>query len=267
MKMNMLASVRALSDAALLSRVSDLARRERDSTVELVAHLAELEARKLHRAEGYGSLFRYCTDVLRLSEHAAYGRIEAARVAQAFPVVLERLAEGSLNLTTLCLVGPHLRPEDHLELLAQVAGRSKRDVLALVARLAPRPDLPPSVRKLPHCSPLGAHQDLPASGPAEASPDLPACPPGETQKELPACASGPGLLITAREDNRPPAPAAGLNDGGSAVTDPLPSLPSAVITPPAPAVPEPSARRPVIVPSAADRYRIQFTMRQETQTN
>jgi hypothetical protein len=192
--------------------------------VELVAHLAEFETRKLHRAEGYGSLFKYCTDVLRLSEHAAYGRIEAARIAQAFPVVLERLAEGSLNLTTLCLVGPHLRPENHLELLAQVAGRSKRDVQALVARLAPQPDLPPSVRKLPHCAPAEARQDLPACGPVEACQDLPACHPAEAQEDLPACASGPGFPTTARDGNRPPAPPAGLSDGGSAATEMLPSF-------------------------------------------
>jgi hypothetical protein len=34
------------------------------------------------------SLFAYCTDVLRLSGDAAYGRIETARIAPRFPVVL-----------------------------------------------------------------------------------------------------------------------------------------------------------------------------------
>jgi hypothetical protein len=46
-----------LSDAELLRRVVLLAGNEREATVELVGHLAELDTRKLHLAEGYGSLF------------------------------------------------------------------------------------------------------------------------------------------------------------------------------------------------------------------
>jgi hypothetical protein len=145
----------ALSDHELLARLVDLAGDERHATVELVAHLAELDVRKLYLAQGYGSLFNYCTGVLRLSEHAAYKRIEAARIARMFPVVLERLADGSLNLTTLRLVGPYLRPNDHLAVLAEAAGRSKREVEVLIARLAPQPDVTPSVRKLPSSSAAG----------------------------------------------------------------------------------------------------------------
>src|SRR5262245_44499239 len=101
-----------LSDAELLGRVALLARHERDATVELVGHLAELDVRKLHLAEGYGSLFTYCTKALRLSEHAAYNRIEAARLCRRFPEVLDLLAEGVLNLTTARLLSPHLRSDN-----------------------------------------------------------------------------------------------------------------------------------------------------------
>jgi hypothetical protein len=83
-----------LSDAELLRRVVLLAGREREATVELVGHLAELDARKLHLACGYGSLFAYCTGALRLAEHAAYNRIEAARLSRRFPAILDLLADG-----------------------------------------------------------------------------------------------------------------------------------------------------------------------------
>jgi hypothetical protein len=46
-----------LTDGELLRQVVLLAGREREAMVELVGHLAELDARKLHVAEGYGSLF------------------------------------------------------------------------------------------------------------------------------------------------------------------------------------------------------------------
>jgi len=88
---------RALRDAELLDRLRSLASREREATAELVAHLAELEARGLHLAAGYTSMFAYCCDVLALSEHEAYNRIEVARAARRFPVVLELLAEGAVS--------------------------------------------------------------------------------------------------------------------------------------------------------------------------
>ena len=147
---NRLVSMAAgLSDAELLRRVVLLAGREREATVELVGHLAELDARKLHLREGYGSLFTYCTGALRLAEHAAYNRIEAARLSRRFPVVLDLLADGSLSLSTARLLAPHLRPDNFETLVAQARGRSKREVETLVARLAPRPDVAASVRLLP----------------------------------------------------------------------------------------------------------------------
>src|SRR5438445_12540985 len=107
MQTNMFSTVARLSDRHLLDEAKRLAARERDVTAELVAHLAEIEERGLHHAAGFGSMFEYCRDALQLSEYAAYGRIEAARAARKFPVILEMLADGSLNLTT---VGPTARP-------------------------------------------------------------------------------------------------------------------------------------------------------------
>ena len=96
-----------LSDADLLREVRRLVSRERAATATLIAALGELDVRRLYLAEGWSSLFTYCTQVLHLSEHAAYGRIEAARAARKWPIVLELLAEGSLHLTAIALLGRH----------------------------------------------------------------------------------------------------------------------------------------------------------------
>src|SRR4026209_548047 len=120
-------SAAVLSDGDLLVRVEALARRERGDTVEPPVHLAELDRRRLHVGRGYGSLFSFCTQGLRLSEHAAYNRIEAARATRRFPAILERLASGALNLSTVRLLAPHLTPENCREVLAQASDRSKRE--------------------------------------------------------------------------------------------------------------------------------------------
>ena len=104
--MNMLTAAATLTDNALLSRLQLLAKRGREVTVELVAHLAELENRKKVLPAEAHSLFSFCREVLLLSEHAAYNRIEAARAARKFPAILDRLADGSLSLATVRLSRP-----------------------------------------------------------------------------------------------------------------------------------------------------------------
>src|SRR5262245_53067795 len=104
MHQRLLATAAALSDVDLRHRVVALAMTERGATVELVGHLSELDAWKLYLAEGYGSLFTDCTGALRLAEHAAYNRIEAARLCRRIPAVLDRLADGSLSLSTTRLL-------------------------------------------------------------------------------------------------------------------------------------------------------------------
>jgi hypothetical protein len=152
-----------LSDAELVARVKNLAARERSAMSELVAHLAELEARGIHFRSGYGSLFAYCREALSLSEHEAYNRIEVARAVRRFPTILEMLAEGSLNLTSVRLLAPHLTAENHRAAFAEARGKRKAQVEEIAARLAPMPDVPAFVRRLP--------SRPPAVEPAPASPD------------------------------------------------------------------------------------------------
>src|SRR6059036_3454557 len=172
MQTNILSAVARLSDRHLLDEVKRLAARERDVTAELIAHLAEVEERGLHHAEGFDSMFLYCRQILLLSEHAAYGRIEAARAARKFPIILEMLAQGSLNLTTVGLVGRHLTRDNYREVLAAAKGRSKSEVEELVARIHPQPDVPSSIRKLPEVKPAASPSALlpaPAATPAPSA--------------------------------------------------------------------------------------------------
>ncbi|HEU0107797.1 MAG TPA: hypothetical protein VFT38_16570 [Vicinamibacteria bacterium] len=143
MNTNILALASSLSDQDLLTRVVVLAGNERDASVELVAHLAALDARPAaFAAEGHGSLFTYCTEVLRLSEDATCNRIQAARACRDFPVILDLLASGAMSLTSVRMLRPHLTPENHEAVLTRASGRSRRQIEALIAELAPRPDVP-----------------------------------------------------------------------------------------------------------------------------
>src|SRR5713226_6705456 len=61
-----------LTDSELIAAIKRHAQGTRDSTAALIVHLTELESRRIHLAAGFGSLFRYCREELRLAEHAAY---------------------------------------------------------------------------------------------------------------------------------------------------------------------------------------------------
>src|SRR5713226_3987543 len=147
MKTNILVIASGLSDQDLLARLEVLAGKEREASVELVAHLAALDSRPaVYAAQGFGSLFSYCTQALRLSEDAACNRIEAARACRRFPVILDLLASGEVTLTAVRLLGRHLTAENHRAVLARAKGHSRQQIEVLVAELAPRPDVHTSVR-------------------------------------------------------------------------------------------------------------------------
>jgi hypothetical protein len=151
--MNTVSPFTQLSDTDLLAEAQTLAAHERCATARLVAALAEVDARRLYLPQGCRSMFTYCTEVLHLSEYAAYSRIEAARAAGRFPYVLSLLEQGAITLTTVGLLASHLTEENHERLLASATRKSKRQVEALVAALKPQPPVPTVVRKLPS-SPL-----------------------------------------------------------------------------------------------------------------
>lgn len=145
---NILTNAARLSDEALLAHVASLARRERDATVELIGHLAELDGRKIHLGEGSASLYKYCRDVLGYSEDAAWNRAATANVVRRYPFVLGWLADGSLNVTTVRILRRVLTAENHLAVLTEARHRSKKEVELIEARLNPRPDVPSSIRKV-----------------------------------------------------------------------------------------------------------------------
>ena len=147
------ASAARLSDQDLLDATVRIAGNERQTTAELLALVAELDTRKLYLGQGYSSLFTYCTQRLRLSESAAYGRITAARAARRFPILFARLAEGEVTLTSISLLATHLTDDNHESLLDAARHASRRDVERLVASLHAQPDIPAGVRRVPGSAP------------------------------------------------------------------------------------------------------------------
>jgi hypothetical protein len=99
-----------------LEAVRALVGRGNELTAELLAHLAELDERRLHLALGYPSLFTYCTEA---------------------------------HLSALCALSPHLTRENATELLTACSHKSRRQVEELLVARFPRSDVRASIRRLP----------------------------------------------------------------------------------------------------------------------
>ncbi len=131
-----------LTDGDLLRTLVARVAQDCATTAELLADLAEFDARKLYLPASYPSMFLYCVHQLRLSEDAAYKRIQAARTARRFPVIFEAVADGRLHLSAVVMLAPHLNLQTAEGLLAAAAHKSKAQIEQLLAQSFPRPDVP-----------------------------------------------------------------------------------------------------------------------------
>ena len=143
-----LTALAQLSDETLHGEVKRLVGRANTLTAELLAHLAEVEARGIHRERACSSLYTYCVYELCMSEDEAQRRCRAARFARQFPMLLQMLAEGSIHLTGILLMGPLLTPENQRELLERVRFRTKREIERLVGEVAPASELPAHIEPI-----------------------------------------------------------------------------------------------------------------------
>ena len=158
----------SISDDELLHRLSELLQKSRRVESELVAHIAEVDGRRLYAREAFPSMFAYCTGGLHLSEHEAYLRIAVGRASRKHPMLLTMLEDGRLQLSGIAKLSPHLTDANRKTLLARAAHKSKREIEELVAELAPKPDVPTLVRKLPEHREKAKRTAAPA---AELGPD------------------------------------------------------------------------------------------------
>jgi hypothetical protein len=178
-------ALETLSDDDVLSGLEEVLGQSRRVESSLIAHLAEVDTRHLYARYASPSMFVYCRDVLHLSEGEAQLRILVARATREHPILLTMLADGRLHLSGIARLAPSLTAENRDALIARAVHKSKREIEELVAELAPRPDVPSVIRKLPDrplvLPAVEAHAELrrdeaPASAPPLPSP-RPAPPP------------------------------------------------------------------------------------------
>ena len=141
-------SLSHLSDSELLASTRHLVGKSNQLLAALLVHLAEVEARGVYRTRACSSLYTYCIYELRFSEDAAARRAGAAKLVKRFPALLDAVASGELHLTGLLMLGPHLTPENQIDVLARAKLRTKKELSKLIRALAPLPAVPDRIEPL-----------------------------------------------------------------------------------------------------------------------
>jgi 5-methylcytosine-specific restriction endonuclease McrA len=136
-----------LADHILLQGLKALVRQDHATTAAMLAHLAEVDARRLY-ARTCASMFDYCVRKLGFSEDVAAKRIHAARTARIHPAIFAAVAEGRLHLAGVQLLAPVLTTDNAAGLLEAAARKSRREIETLLAHRFPRPDVPEQLRPL-----------------------------------------------------------------------------------------------------------------------
>ncbi|GMR22435.1 MAG: hypothetical protein BMS9Abin37_0784 [Acidobacteriota bacterium] len=136
-----------MSNAELNHSAETLVAAENGSIAKLIAHIAEMSARKTALELGYKSLYDYCIRGLNLSEGAVPARIHVANVSRQFPQLLVALAERRISLTVAGLLAPHVRENNVDKLISDCAGMTCKATQEYLVALEPKPVFEPSIRK------------------------------------------------------------------------------------------------------------------------
>src|SRR4051812_17505322 len=161
-------AIAVMNDDDLLACTRELIHQSCGVETELLLYLGELDERKLYAQRAFPSMVAFCMKELGFSEGAAYNRIGVARAARRLPAILDALRSGAVHLAGLRVLVPHLDEENHQRLLAEAAGKSKREIEEIGARLSPKPPVRDSMRKLPARHPASLFEPLAGSEPASA---------------------------------------------------------------------------------------------------
>jgi hypothetical protein len=245
----------SISDDALLRRLGEILVQSRRVEADLVAHIAEVDERRLYAREAFPSMFAYCTGALHLSEGETYLRIAVARASREHPVILAMLGDGRLHLSGIALLAPHLTVENRDTLLRRATHRPKRQIEELIAEIAPRRDVAAVMRRLPESRTAPAAVPPPRATPSGM---------GRTVTLVQRLESLHGAVV-ARKSAEGVGPVLSASDG-SPIVEPSVVQPSVVqpsVVQPSVVQPsdvQPSDVQPAIVrPLSPGRYSVRFT--------
>lgn len=149
-------NLKLVSDDDLLRGTDSLVESERKITANVIKHLFEINRRRLYLARGYDSLFTMLTKKYRYCNATAMLRVNAVRLMNDVPVVIEKIESGEMPVTVVANIQSFLNSEAKidrayskeakLELVETCLGKSVLEVQKEFVRRNPEIEKRESVR-------------------------------------------------------------------------------------------------------------------------
>ena len=146
-------NLKSLSDQALLAATEKLAHEERELLIAVLAHLREIERRRLFCDLGFSSLHAYAVKHLKYSDDQAARRINAMRLIKDLPDVAEKVQSGKLSLSNASSAQTFskrtaMSPEKKRDLVKKLENKSTREAEREMAAINPQAVRRDSVRSV-----------------------------------------------------------------------------------------------------------------------
>ncbi|MBF0206677.1 MAG: HNH endonuclease [Oligoflexia bacterium] len=126
-----------IDDQQLLKNTEALVKQERSITIFLLAHLDEIESRRLYAELGHSSLFSYCIKKLGYSESEAYLRIAVMRLSRSLPEIKEWISTGDITISNVVITIQSIKRQEKIS-GENLALEEKRALLAAVSKKSTR---------------------------------------------------------------------------------------------------------------------------------
>jgi hypothetical protein len=141
-----------LSNNELITQLKSRVSQEKELVAQVIYFLAEVQKRRLYFEYGYISLFQFCMKELGYTEAESQLRISAMRVVLEIPEVRDKIASGSLSLTSVAQAQSYFREKEKsntslqkaekLELLTHLENKSTRECERELIQLSSQKPLP-----------------------------------------------------------------------------------------------------------------------------
>ncbi len=115
---------------------------------DVIRCLQEVDSKLVYRYLGYGSLFRYCVEGLRLSEHQSYAFITVARKSVEIPKLQAAIESGELSVFKAVRLSAVINKENQDEWIDLAIRLTKKELEKKIAAVNPRASIPESAEFL-----------------------------------------------------------------------------------------------------------------------
>ena len=123
-------------------RALDTSVRYKNTEVELIEALEQVEHHLVHLRYGHSSLFQYSIHELKLSESVTYNLIAVMRKTKEIPQLKAEIKAGNITLSNARKIAPVITPQNQDEWLSKASTLSQRQLEKEIVKIRPLSAVP-----------------------------------------------------------------------------------------------------------------------------